>query len=317
MQAGILGQVLVDDGGQVLVVGQMLGKDHESHRHVSHSHGGDVGGVDLLHTLQGGQEGELGYGEQADILKDVEVDDRGNTGHGEDQGHHITGQNADDEGDQADHLLAVDGADHDHSQSDHGADERHPQVGSHDESTVAVLRTVGEHVVDGGAGQGHTDQSHGGADNHGGHQLVDPLNANQLDDDGDDHIHQTGQDSAQDDAGETGLGRDGAGEGGDHGADEGEGRTQEHRAVELGEQLVHEGADTGAEQSGGGGHAVAHDGGNGDGGGQNGQQLLDGEDQHLPELGFVFNAVDQIHWEKLLSFSPFPAPNAQKKGPFA
>ena len=124
---------------------------------------------------------------------------------------------------------------------------------------------------------------------------IDPLNASQLDHDGDDHIHQRSQSSTDDQTGKTGRCGNCATKGRGHGADESKGRAQEHGAAELGEELIDDGTDTCAKESGGLAHAVTDDGGNDDGGSQDGQHLLERKDQQLGKLGFVVNAVNKIH----------------------
>ena len=294
MQAGVLQQILTNDGRQVLVVSNVLSKDHEGNGHIGNRNGGNVRTVDLLHALQGGQEGKFGDGEDLHTLKHAEVDD-GDAANGEDGGNHIAGQNADDEGDQLGHLLAVGGGQNDHKQRYQSADEGCPDRSAHNEGAVGVLRAVGEHVLNGSTCQRQTDQGNCGSDDHRGHQLVDPVNAGNLDDDGNDHIYQTGQSCTDDQTGKASGSGDRTGEGCHHGADKGEGGAQEHGASKLGEELIDDGTYTGAQQSGGSGHAVANDGGNCDGSCQDCQDLLECEHQHLAKLGLVFDAIDQIH----------------------
>ena len=43
-------------------------------------------------------------------------------------------------------------------------------------------------------------------------------------------------------------------------------------------------------------HIIANDNGYNDGCCQNGQDLLQSENQHLAELGLVFDAIDQVHF---------------------
>ena len=297
MQAGISGQILVDNGAEVLVVSQMLSEDHECNGNISGKDGDDVAHINFLDTLHCFQESELGNCEDAHILEQGKIDNR-NAADGEDGGHSVARQDTNDEGDQFHHLLAIDRDKDNHKQSYHCANEGDPDVSAHCEirgDAEGGLCTVGENIVNGSTGQAQTDQCHGGSNNNGGHQLVDPLNANKLDYQSDDHIHQTGKNSTDDQTGKTGRSGNCTAKGSSHGADESEGRAQENGAAELGEQLVNDGADAGAEESGSSGHAVANDGGNSDGGCQNGQNLLECEDQQLGELGSVFDAIDQIH----------------------
>ena len=297
VQAGILQQVLANDGGQVLVVSQVLREDHEGHGNIGHQNSGEVAHIQILYALHGLQEGKLRHSKDLHILEQGEVNN-GNAAQGKDGGHNIARQDTDDEGDHLGHLLAVGGNDHHHQQGDHGAGKGSPGGGIHDEvgrGAEVGLCAVGEHIFDGSTGQRQADQSHGGSDDGCGHDLIDPVNTDQLDHDGDDHIHQASQGSTDDQTGKTGRCGDRAAESSRHGADEGEGRTQEHGALELGEKLIDDGTDTCAEEGCGLAHAVANDGGNDDGCRQDRQHLLEGEDQQLGKLGFVVNAVNKIH----------------------
>ena len=389
VETGLLQKILLNDGGQVLVVGDMLGEDDQGHGGVGHGNGADVGAVNILEALDGLDEGELGerndglhteVGEQVD--QGIEVDDlqRVHTGEGtddgEDGGQSVTGQDTHDEGDQADHLLTEGGAEHGNGQGDqtaedsdvdgaggslegvffygftrclvghgindqgdiltnvavliqHGVDLFGVSNGGNDVAVCIVVDGIavginggvvgdghgvtagldlgeihGLQITDGVTGQGQTDDGNGGANDHGGHQLFDPLNANELDDECDQHVDQTGDDGTDDQTQVTGLSGNGTGKGGAHGANEGEGGTQEYGALEAGEEQVDQSTNTGAEQGGGGAHsgsACGHiaagidDDGNHQGGGHDGQQLLDSKDDNLTEPRLVIGAVDEFH----------------------
>ena len=308
VETGLLQKILLNDGGQVLVVGDMLGEDDQGHGGVGHGNGADVGAVNILEALDGLDEGELGerndglhteVGEQVD--QGIEVDDlqRVHTGEGTDDGkdggQSVTGQDTHDEGDQADHLLTEGGAEHGNGQGDQTAE---------DSDVDGAAGGSGLQVADGVTGQGQTDDGNGGTNDHGGHQLFDPVHANELDDESDQHVDQTGDDSTDDQTQVTGLSRNGTGKGGAHGADEGKGGAQEYGALEAGEEQVDQSTNTGAEQGGGGAHsgsACGHiaagidDDGNHQGGGHDGQQLLDSKDDNLTEPRLVIGAVDEFH----------------------
>ncbi len=310
VQAGLSQQILADDGGQVLVVSDVLSEDNECNGNVSNSNSGDESAVDFLNALQSLDEGEVGNCEDLHVGKDGEVDDLQShivgedTDDGEDSSHNIANQDAQDEGDQLSHLLAVDGEEDNSKQGSQTADQSN--IGAAGGNAVNQNLTGGQ-VADSIGSQGQADDGNGGSNDHGGHQLVDPVNANSLDDQSDNHINQASEDSAEDQAGVTGRNRSSTAEGSEHRANEGEGRAQENGAVPLGEELVNQGADAGAEQGGGLAHAVADDAGNSDGSSQDGQNLLECEQQHLSKLRLVFDTVDQIHENssnKFLSWFP-------------
>ena len=99
----------------------------------------------------------------------------------------------------------------------------------------------GLEVAHGVAGKRKTDDGNGRTDDHGGHQLIDPFHAGKLDDNGDDHIHKTCENSADDKTEVADRHGSGARKGGCHGAEECKGRAEEHGAFELGKgQGVHE-----------------------------------------------------------------------------
>ena len=64
METGLFQKILLDDGGEVLVVGDVLGKDHEGHGNVGPEEGLDVVEVDSLDAMDGFLEGELGSGDE-------------------------------------------------------------------------------------------------------------------------------------------------------------------------------------------------------------------------------------------------------------
>ena len=329
VETGILQKILFNDGGQVLMVGQMLGKDHGGHGNIGHEEGEDVLAVDVLDTLDGLHEGEVGnrddgldaeVGEEIDDGIEIDNQQGGDVGDltddGEDGGHGVACQNTDDEGDEADHLLAEGGAEHGDGQGDETADDGHVD---------GTACGGGLEVADGVTCQGQTDDGDGGADDGGGHELGDPLDAHQFNDQGDQHVDETGHGGADDETHITGLGGCGTREGGAHGADEGEGGAQEHGALEAGEELVDQRADTRAQQSGGGAHlrgegghraAGVDDDGHHQGGGHDGQELLDGEDDDLTGLRSVLDAVDEFHACVVLRVSSYYNVAATRLGTF-
>ncbi len=298
VQAGLNQQVGADDGGQVLVVSDMLSEHNKGNRHIGNGHGCDECAVDLAEALQSAYNGELRDGEDLHVAEHGEVNDLqshiagSQADDGEDGCHHIACQDAQDEGDQLSHLLAVDGEEDNGKQGDQAADQSH--IGAAGGNAVHQDLAGGQ-IAYSVAGQGEADDGDGGSDDHRGHQLVDPVNAHSLDHQCDDHIDQCGKGSTYDQACVAGGSRGCAAEGSEHGADEGKGRAQEDRAVAAGEELIDQGADTCAEQGGGLAHTVTDDAGHGDGSSQDRQDLLECKHQHLAKLRLVFDAINKIH----------------------
>ena len=78
--------------------------------------------------------------------------------------------------------------------------------------SVDLDRSGGE-VADGVSGERKTDDGNGGTDNDGGHDLIYPCNAAELDDDRDHDIYKTGERRADDESGISGSGCGCAGKG--------------------------------------------------------------------------------------------------------
>ena len=314
MQAGLFQQITSDDAGQVLVVSNVLCKDHKRHRDICDCDGCDEGAVDVLDALESFQEGEVGDREDFHILEDGEVDDLqlhivgGNTDGSENSSSNVTNQDAQNEGDQLHHLFAVNGEQDDCKQRDKTANQGDIGAAGGDLlngiDDLAVFNDLlsdvlhdftGGKIADSIAGKRQADNGNGGSDNDGGHQLADPFNACNLNNSSNDHVYQTCKYSAYDQTGVTGRSRSGTCKGGAHGSKECEGRAEENGAAELSKQLIDKRANTCTEQGGGLAHAVADDAGDCDGRCQDRQNLLECKQQHLAELWFVFDTVDQIH----------------------
>ena len=296
MQAGILQQVHTDDGGEVLVVGNVLGKHDERDRHIGDGDGGNVAAGKLRKALIGCQEGEIGNPGHAG--KQAEVDDlkllvaAGDTDDGKNRRRDISNHDSDDERDQAKHLLAENGAQHGSCQRDEAADDAHIRTGG-----AGVEPGAGSHkITHRVARERKTDDGDRRSDDHGRHQLVDPLDAAELYDDGKNHIYKTCKQRAEDQAEVAeGDGAAGAGEGREHGSEEGKGASQENRAAEFCEKQVNDGSDTRTEKGCCLAHAVADNGGHRNGGGHDGEKLLERKQDRLPKLGLVFDSIHQIH----------------------
>ena len=323
VQTRIGDQVTADDRGEVLVVGDVLREDHEGDRDIRDGDGAEVGGVHILEALEGVQEAEIGF--PVHVLERVEVDDlqyfrvRGVADHGKDRGDDVADGDTDDERDQLDHLMIVDRADDDGEQGDQSD-------GEEDQSFVAGGGTVdnasrgAERIRNGVAGERKTDDRDGRADDRGGHQFIDPAGADELDDQRKPYVDETREDRADDQSEEAQSDRDGAGESRAHRAQKREGRSEEHGGTELGEELVNEGADARAEQSGGDRHLGGiDDHRNEDGRREDRKELLEREEQSLTVahlLGGRVGVVNEFHIPLLFLFLIFLfRPFCKKKSP--
>ena len=130
MKSRIGKKIGFDDGGDVLVIGDMLGEDHEGHRDVGNGDGGDIRSdvadfAVLIAAGEGGQEGELRIPLHACELREVDDLHGGDVGgvsdDREDRGQGVARADADDEGDHLQELLAVDRAEHGHEEGDESA----------------------------------------------------------------------------------------------------------------------------------------------------------------------------------------------------
>ena len=282
------------------MVGDMLGEDDEPDGDEQQGEAGD-GRHTVEHgaaLLQGLDEGELRHaediaevqGREGGIVDDLEVRDiRGLSDQGEDGGEGITGEDADDERDHFDLLAALD-------RGKDGDEEGHDAAEDGDEVILAV---GGRDVGDGGGGEGKSDEGDGRSDDDGRHQLADPLGTDEVDDDGDDDVDQTGKQGTDDDAEEAKRGR------ADEGGNEREGGAEEDGASALGAEDIHEGADARAEQGGGLVHhegilRAVDNGGDEKGRRDDRQKLLEREDEVCAEFRFLLYAVGQLHTEVLL-----------------
>ena len=143
--------------------------------------------------------------------------------------------------------------------------------------------------------QGKTNDGNGGTDNDGRHQLVDPGNADKLNDQRDDNVNQTCDNRTENES-EASKGHGyTACERGAHRTEKCEGRAEKYGAPELGEEQVNESTDAGTEECGGRGHTVSDDDRDDQCRRHNGEQLLNGKDDQLVELRFVVDIVDELH----------------------
>ena len=314
VETGLGEKVLFDDAGEILVVSDMLREYNESNGNVRYRDGCEIGHIELTHALDCVDEGEFGNGEEGleshavcnECLEGSEINDseRGNVSKDTDNGKHetyrISCKDTDDEGDEFCHFFAVCGYEDDNDESYDSANEGNPDVGGHNKGAVGILRTVGEYILYSRACKRKTDERNGGADYNGGHKSVDPVDARELYDNGENNVNKTRTDRTDDESEESELHGNAACESSEHGADEGEGGAEEYGASELREELVNERTCARAEESRGCGHAVAYDSGNRDRCSHNSEELLESEHDDLTEFRPVINIVDKFHLKTIL-----------------
>ena len=316
VKTGILKKVMVNDGGEILVVCDMLRENNESNGDICNCDGCKIAPLKVTEALERINEGKFGDGEEGldgnavcnKVLEGSEVNDLHSVNacdiadYGEHKSYRIAGEDTNDEGDELGHLLTVGRAENNYNECNNRTDEREPEIGAHNERAVAVLGTVGEYVLNSRACERKTDERNGGTDNYRGHELVDPFNANKLDHNRDCYVNETCKDRADKDSEVAEAHRGSACEGCAHRADEGEGRAEEHRTAELGEELINDCAYARAEKRCGCGHTVTYDCGHGDGCGDDRQELLNGKDDKLGEFRSVVDAIDKIVFHFFLLF---------------
>ena len=188
MEAGLNEEIFLNDGGDILVVCDVLCEDNECDRHISHCNGSYVGTAELAEAAECLKEGEVGHREEGveayAILNkctetaEVDYSESVVAGLDADSGEHrcnrIAGEDADDEGDELCHLLAEYGADHGDKESYEAAYDSYIHAcGRCAVNHVGALLEVADSI----ACERKTDYRNGGADNRCGHELVYPVNA--------------------------------------------------------------------------------------------------------------------------------------------
>ena len=306
-ETGIFEEVLFNDGGDILVVSNMFCKDNERNGDVCRRDGTDVLTGEFAERTERLHEGERRDSEERgegnltvhEKVREVgEVDDLEGidacreTDDGEESGNRVACADTDDERDQTGGLLTEGGREDGHEQGHkcaENADERTCRNRAfHVDFTV--LR-----VADGVSGEGETDDRNGRTDNHGGHELVDPVYADLADDEGDDHINEPCHDCTDDHA--EIAERDGSRtrERRKHGIDEGEGGAEEDGALPLGEGDIDESTAACTEESGGRAHFVADDDGYNEGRSHDCEKLLDRENDQLTEFRLITGLINEFH----------------------
>ena len=293
----------------------MLGKDHEGDRHIGHGHGSDIAPAHFLQAGQGFQEDQIlcnqlivdeGFegdaafpqgGEFGEVQYEQRIAAGALADESEDRGDGVACKDADDEGDQAEHFLAVGGAEHGDGQRDKPA--QHGDKRGGDGCARGVLHAAGHKVADGVSGQRKADDGDGRPNDHDGHELLDPANTGNFNDNCNQNVDKSCQNGAYDQAGIAERHGHAACKRGGHAAEEGEGAAEEDRAAEFGEKQVDECADACAQQRGGGAESAAggavDDDGHDQCRGHDGQKLLNRKDQRLAEFRLVLYSVDHVH----------------------
>ncbi len=295
VQAGVGDQVMLDDGGEVLVVRDMFSQSDERHGGEEHEEADDVSdSADLVGgfgiSAEHAQESEARHFEELHVVEGGQVDQLHGfvagaaADQGEDQGDRVRAENADDEGNHPDALVAL-GA------GVYGDDERDHAHQDGDQVIAAGGGVV--QVVDRAAAEGKTDQRNGGADDDRRQQFVDPLGTSHLDDQGNDDVYQAGKQSAQEDAQEAES--YGAGQR----ADEREGAAQEDGTLLAGrDEEIEQRAEARAAQRGRLAHigsGAVHQDRDQQGRSHDGQQLLECVQQVLFDWRILINVVDKLH----------------------
>ena len=138
MKAGILKKLGADNGGEVLVVCNMLCEYNECYGNISDRYCSYIGGSDFTDALECLYKGEIGN--PLHILECGEIYDNEIIVAGfladeiKNGGKDIACCDADDEGDEFRCFLSVNGADDNGKESDESADEANPALNSHNEA---------------------------------------------------------------------------------------------------------------------------------------------------------------------------------------
>lgn len=294
VQTGIGDEVALDDGADVLMVGDVLGENDESNGDIEESDIRNSRAVEGLIAL-GVQEGEIvideafeAYGleerlERAVIHYLEVIDVGGVTDDREKRRHDVTYRDTDDEGDEFHRLVALNGAEYD--------DEEGNKTAKESDEVIAHTRSARfDYVAHGVAGKGKTYQSDGGSDNDGRHEFVDPLGAREFDDYRYNDVNGRRKSRAEQNA-EISE-RHGSGQR----SDEGKGASEEDGAFEFSEKKIAYRSETCADQSGGGSKNVgAHYHRDGYRRGDDGEKLLNGKRYKFTNRRTIVYVVDQFH----------------------
>ena len=166
MQTRILQQLGADNRRKVFMIRNMLRKYDEGDRDIGDSDCGNILAGDLAGALEGLDKGKLrnpAHGGEGGEIKNLQSFLSGRiSDQGKDQSTGVTGQNADDKGNQLDHFAALHRTPDYHQKGNKGADEISERAAAHG---IAIRHGTAETegIADGVSGQGQSDNGHGTA----------------------------------------------------------------------------------------------------------------------------------------------------------
>ena len=211
MEAGINEEIFFNDGGDVLVVGYVLRENNECNGDISHRNSRYIRAAELAEGAECLKEGEIGHCKEGldshaarnECAEAAEVDNFKSvvvcsyTDNCKDCRNRIAGDDTDDERDKLNHLLAEDGAEHGHKESDKSAGN-----GDIDACRRLAAHCVGAllQVADSVAGERKSYNCDCGSDNGGRHEPVYPVDAGDFNRYCEDDIDETRKNSAEDQA---------------------------------------------------------------------------------------------------------------------
>ena len=276
------------------MVADMFSQDNEADRREQTDQGNDGSTVDageaFLDRFNDGELRNVDDGIHRGQCRIVDQLHGGNickhTDDGQKGSENVTSTDTDDERNELHHLGALDC-------SDDGRNKGNKTGENRKEVVIADCCVVD--VVDSGAAEGKTDERNGRTDDDRREELIDPSRTDEHHDDGDDRVNKTCNQRTEDDTAEAVC------TGADQRADECKGRTEEDGRFAAGDENVAKRTDTGTEQCCGRVHiqcaavAAVDECGDEQGRRDDCQQLLEREDEVLPEFGFFVDVVSQFH----------------------
>ena len=209
MQTRLFQKVMVDNRGEVLVVGKVFCKDHECNGNISNRNRADVTRVvrkRLEAAVKRGEEGEVGECDKGldahaavnKCLKGGEADDLHrfhicrSSDQGQNQRQRIAAEDTDDKGDELELLGAVGG-------HQHGNEQRHQTAENRKVADrVSRARGIGAQLGDCVTRKRQTDDCNGRTNDNRRHQLGNPLDTDFFHNQCDDNIHKSGKNRTED-----------------------------------------------------------------------------------------------------------------------
>ena len=252
VKTGVLEKVAFDDGGDVLVVGDVLGEYYKGNRHIKEHQSSVVRkgerDVAVFKLVKCFDEGKLGHMEEAaevyalevfykcgvvDYFKSFDVCDSADCG--KDGGGEVACKYADKERNKLPEAFAFGGNKDGYKEGDKSADYGNKAVAF---AGGGGFGKVGNSV----SCKGKTDEGNRRSYYNGRHKLVKPAGANRFDEEGDYYISKSCKERAHDDSEEAEHGC------GVHRGKKCEGASEENGAFAFGKEKVNYGADTCAEE---------------------------------------------------------------------